>query len=133
MKGLDTNVLMRHLTQDDIAQARLASRFIAAECTREEPCFINRVVLCEMVWVLESAYEYSRESISEALERVLRTHQFSVEDMGAAWSALRRYRSGVADFADCLIGETNREAGCAETITLDKKAAREGGMRLLST
>lgn len=133
MKGLDTNVLIRHLTQDDAAQARLASHFIGAECTREKPCFINRVVLCEIVWVLESAYEYSRKDISEALDRVLRTHQFSVEGMPAAWGALRRYRSGAADFADCLIGEANREAGCTETVTLDKKAARDGGLRLLST
>lgn len=133
MKGLDTNVLIRHLTQDDAAQARLASRFIEAECTRERPCFINRVVLCETVWVLESAYEYNRQDISEAVERVLRTHQFRVEDMHAALTTLRSYRSGGADFADFLISETNREAGCTETVTLDKKAARADGLRLLSS
>lgn len=123
---------MRHLTQDDAAQAQLASSFIGAECTRESPCFINRVVLCEMVWVLESGYSYPRTDIAEALERVLRTQEFVVEDMPAAWTALRMYRSGVADFADCLIGETNRQAGCTETVTLDQKAARAGGLRLLS-
>lgn len=133
MNGLDTNVLIRHLTQDDAVQARVASRFIAAECTREKPCFINRVVLCETVWVLESAYQYSRQQIGAVLERLLRTHQFNVEDVRAAWAALRMYRSGVADFADCLIGETNREAGCAQTVTLDRKAARAGGLQLLRT
>jgi len=133
VKGLDTNVLMRHFTQDDAAQARLASHFIALECTREDPCFINRVVLCEIVWVLESAYDYPRKDISDALERVLRTQEFSVEGMPAAWAALQMYRVGVTDFADCLIGEANREAGCTETVTLDKKAARDAGLRLLST
>lgn len=133
MKGLDTNILMRHFTQDDAAQAQLASQFIGAECTRDKPCFINRVVLCEMVWVLESGYAYSRKDISQALERVFRTHEFSVEDVPSAWAALRMYRSGVADFADYLIGETNRAAGCTETVTLDKKAARAAGLRLLST
>lgn len=131
MKGLDTNILIRHLTQDNPAQARLATRFITSECSREEPCFINRIVLCETVWVLESAYGYSREDIAAVLERVIRTHQFRIEDVQAAWIALRLYRSGGADFADCLLGETNREAGCTETVTLDRKASRAGGLRLL--
>ncbi|MDQ3562610.1 MAG: type II toxin-antitoxin system VapC family toxin [Pseudomonadota bacterium] len=131
MKGLDTNVLIRHLVQDDASQARLAGRFIARECSREDPCFINRIVLCETVWVLESAYGYAREDIASALERIIRTHQLRIENVSAVWAALRMYRSGGADFADCLLGETNREAGCLETATLDKKAAKTGGLRVL--
>ncbi len=131
MKGLDTNVLIRHLVQDDAAQAKRAGRFIAAECSREDPCFINRIVLCETVWVLESAYGYAREDIAGVLERIIRTHQFRIENVQAAWTALRMYRSGGADFADCLLGETNLAAGCSETVTLDKKAAKAGGLRLL--
>lgn len=132
MKGLDTNVLVRHLVQDDPVQSRLASQFITAECSREKPGFINRIVLCETVWVLESAYGYAREQIAAALERVARTSQFRIEDLPAVWSALRLYRAGKADLADCLLGETNRAEGCAETVTLDKKAARLSGFRLLS-
>ena len=124
MKGLDTNVLIRHLVQDEAAQARLAGRFIASECSREDPGFINRIVLCEIVWVLESAYGYSREDIAGVLERVIRTQQFQIENVQSAWTALRMYRSGGADFADCLLGQTNLEAGCTETVTLDKKAAK---------
>ena len=131
MKGLDTNVLIRHLVQDDAAQAKRAGRFIAAECLREDPCFINRIVLCETVWVLESAYGYAREDIAGVLERIIRTHQFRIEDVQASWTALRMYRSGGADFADCLLGETNLAAGCSETVTLDKKAAKAGRLRLL--
>lgn len=132
MKGLDTNVLIRHLVQDEPAQARLATRFITEECSRENPGFVNRIVLCETVWVLESAYGYAREQIAAALVRVMQTQQFVIDDVQAAWVALRIYRSGAADFADYLLGETNREAGCAETVTLDKKAARAGAMRLLA-
>lgn len=125
-------MLIRHLIQDDPAQARLATRFISTECSREDPCFINRIVLREAVWVLKSAYGYSRENIATALERVVRTSQFKIEDMQAVWTALRRYRSGKADFADCLLGETNRQADCSETMTLDKKAAQIEGFKLLS-
>jgi len=129
--GLDTNVLIRHLVQDEAAQALLAGRFIA-ECSREDPGFINRIVLCETVWVLESAYGYSREDIAGVLERVIRTQQFQIENLQSAWTALRMYRSGGADFADCLLGQTNLEAGCSETVTLDTKAAKAGGLRLLA-
>ena len=132
MKGLDTNVLIRHLVQDEAAQARLAGRFIASECSRENPGFINRIVLCETVWVLESAYGYSREDIAGVLERVIRTQQFQIENVQSTWTALRMYRSGGADFADCLLGQTNLEAGSSETVTLDKKAAKAGGLRLLA-
>lgn len=55
MIGIDTNVLVRHLVQDDPAQSRAASQVITERCTRDEPGFINRIVLCELVWVLESA------------------------------------------------------------------------------
>lgn len=132
MKGLDTNVLIRHLVQDEPAQARLATRFITQQCSRAEPAFINRIVLCETVWVLESAYGYSKEDIAGVLERIMQTQQFIVENVRAAWVALRLYRSSAADFADCLLAETNREGGCIETVTLDKKAVRAGAMRLLS-
>jgi predicted nucleic-acid-binding protein len=132
VKGLDTNVLIRHIVQDDPAQARMASHFIASECSREAPGFLNRIVLCETVWVLESAYGYSREEIADVLERIIRTHQFRIENLQCTWTALRMYRSGSADFADCLLGHTNLEAGCSETVTLDKKAAKTGGLRLLA-
>lgn len=96
-----------------------------------DPCFINRIGLCETVWVLESAYGYAREDIARVLERIIRTHRFRIENIQAAWTALRMYQSRKADFADCLLGETIRAAGCSETVTLDKKAAKAGGRRLL--
>ena len=55
MNGLDTNILVRHLVQDDPVQSKKASQFILTTCTREVPGVINRIVLCELVWVLESA------------------------------------------------------------------------------
>ena len=131
MNGLDTNILVRHLVQDDPAQAALVGRFIQDECTQDEPCVLNRIVLCELLWVLERAYGYSRETISEALEQVVRTSQFQIEDLQAVWSALRTYRKTTADFSDCLLGETNRQLGCASTVTLDKRASRLDSFRLL--
>ena len=63
MIGIDTNVLVRHLVQDDLRQSREATRVITKQRTRDDPGFINRIVLCELVWVLESAYGYPKDTI----------------------------------------------------------------------
>ena len=131
MIGLDTNVLVRHLVQDDPAQSRKASSLIARECTRDSPGFINRVVLCELVWVLESAYGYHKETIVGVLEKVLRTSQFQIEDVQAVWIALRLYDKGKADFADGLVGTLNRSEGCDRTVTFDQQAGKLAGFELL--
>lgn len=131
MIGLDTNVLVRYLTQDDVEQAALAVGLIEKQCTREQPCFINHIVLCEIVWVLGRAYGYPRDSIANVLERILRTAQFQIEDLPVAWTALRAYRQEKADFADGLIGSLNRQLGCEYTVTLDQRAARLGSFKLL--
>jgi predicted nucleic-acid-binding protein len=125
MIGLDTNVLIRHLTQDEPDQADRASALIAATCSIEEPGYINRVVICEVVWVLERAYRYERGIIATCLETILRTADLRVENEKAVWSALVRYRDGY-DFADALIGETNILAGVDKTYTFDKRATALG-------
>jgi predicted nucleic-acid-binding protein len=131
MIGLDTHVLVRHLVQDDPSQSRKATQVITKQCTRDDPGFINRVVLCELVWVLESAYGYSKDTIVPVLEKLLRTSQLKIEDVQAAWTAFRMYQKGKADFADCLLGATNRIGGCEWTVTFDQPASRVEGFKLL--
>ena len=131
MIGLDTNVLVRHLVQDEPSQSRKATQVITRQCTRDDPGFINRVVLCELVWVLESAYGYSKDAIVPVLEKVLRTSQLKIEDVQAAWTAFRLYQKGKADFADCLLGATNRIGGCEWTVTFDQPASKLEGFQLL--
>lgn len=130
MIGLDTNVLVRYMTQDDAGQAAVATRLVERRCTREEPGFVDRVVLCETVWVLETVYRYPKAQIAEAIERLLRIETFRIEDVDAAWCALRAWRSGKADFADHLIGEIDRRAGCTETVTFDRAAGSVPGFTL---
>jgi predicted nucleic-acid-binding protein len=130
MKGIDTNVLVRYLVQDDPGQARRATRFIESECSADEPALINRIVMCELVWVLESAYGYSRDKVTVALERILRTKQFRIEDHQEAWSSFREYQDG-GDFGDAFIGSVNRRLACDHTVTFDRKAGRRPGFALL--
>ena len=78
MTGLDTNVLVRYLTQDDPEQAAAASRAIEEVVATGEACFVSTVCLCELVWVLDAAYGYGREQIARALRQILIDAPFRV-------------------------------------------------------
>ncbi|OAI48755.1 hypothetical protein AYO45_04220 [Gammaproteobacteria bacterium SCGC AG-212-F23] len=130
MHGIDTNVLVRYILQDDIKQARLATDFIENEASL---FFINGIVICELVWVLETAYEYAREHIIIAIESILKTRQFCFDDPDILWQALRGYKHDGADFADNYIGYLNHRHQCEYTVTFDKDAARLKHFRQLSS
>ena len=131
MIGLDTNVVVRFLAQDDETQSPIATRFIA-RLSRERPGFISSVVLAEITWVLARAYKTSREGIAGAVEGLLRSAELIVENTEAAYRALAIYRaSQFGEFADALIAQTAALAGASETVTFDQNAAAALGMRLL--
>ena len=120
MIGLDTNVLVRYLTRDDPAQYTKAAAFIDAATDGGERLVVNAVVLCELEWVLGTAYGYSREEIARALGQILETAQFDVERLDEARQALGDFRSTKADFSDALIGRINRALGAEHTVTFDR-------------
>ena len=132
MIGLDTNVLVRFLVQDDPVQGPAASRYIHRHCSAETPGYINRIVLCELVWVLERAYGSARSEVARALDGMLRAPAFTVEESDAARHALHVYKNGTADFADAMIAATNQTAGCTRTATFDRKAARMETVELVA-
>lgn len=127
MIGLDTNVLARLFVEDDVQQARQAREFVAARCTRQNPGFVDRVALCELVWVLSSVHDYRRAEIAPIIEKLLSSRDLFVEDEAAVRAALRIFTSRNIDFADALIGEVNRVRGCEATATFDRKAAKLDG------
>jgi len=129
--GLDTNVLVRYITQDDPDQARLVTNFLESRCSRKSPCFINHIVLCELVWVLRRCYQVGNKQALAIIEQILRTVQFQVQEPQVVWNALRMAKSGKADFPDCLISMINQSEGCKSTITLDQNAAKIKGMELI--
>jgi predicted nucleic-acid-binding protein len=131
MIGLDTNVLVRYLTQDDPAQFARAAAFIDAASEREEQFLINAPVLCELVWVLATVYDYSREEIAQALEQIFTTAQFEIERLDEARQALGDFRSSKADFSDALMGRINRSLGAKHTVTFDRDLKAVETFRLL--
>ena len=64
--GLDTNVLVRYLVQDDPSQSARAMHLIEKRLTQSNPGFISIVAMVETVWVLERAYDFSRQQIADA-------------------------------------------------------------------
>jgi len=131
MIGLDTNVLMRLFVDDDPTQARQAREFVSDRCTPDDPGFVDRVALCEMVWVLSGAHGFGRAEIAGVIHKLLGSRDLVVEDQDAVRPALRAFASRGVDFADALIGEVNRARGCEATATFDRKAAKlDGFMRI---
>lgn len=130
MIGLDTNVVVRYLMQDDPQQAERAAAFIERQLLVGNPGFISLVVLTEIAWVLRSCYGIDRESLCRTIRALLETRQLWVERTDLVVRALRRYAGNTADFSDALIVELARDNGCVETVSFDRKA-NSLGMRML--
>ncbi len=130
MIGLDTNVLVRYIMQDDAEQAAKASKLIES-LSPDEPGFVTLVSVIELVWVLSSCFDLTREQIAQALDALLRAKQLVVDQADQVMRALRTYGSSSADFADCLIERTASSAGCAKTMTFDVAASKQAGMTLI--
>lgn len=127
MVGLDTNVLVRYLAQDDPKQSPQASRLIES-LTPQAPGYVTMVALVELVWVLESCYDTPHGTIALTIERLLRTKSLVLEQAETVWQALRVFIAGHKDFADCLIARTAHAAGCAKVYTFDRAAIQKSGM-----
>ena len=131
MIGLDTNVLVRYLTHDDPVQYEKVAAFIDAATDRGEQFVVNTAVLCELVWVLGTAYDYSRVEIAGALDQMFATAQFEIERLDEARQALGDFRATKADYSDALIGRINRSLGAEHTVTFDRALKDVETFRLL--
>ena len=127
MIGLDTNIIVRLFVDDDPKQVQSARNLVASRCTAESPGFIDRVALCELVWVLASAHNYGRAVVADVVEAIVASRDLRLEDDDLVRRALQDYRASNVDFADILIGYVNLARGCAATATFDRKAAKLKG------
>lgn len=126
--GIDANVVVRWLVDDDPDQADLVERMLGLS---DEPVWLNPVVLAEVAWVLRSRYKQGRGAIAGSLRLVLRHPRARTADDGAAFAALDAYEAGGAGLSDHLIGALNAATGCSTTLTFDKDAAKGPHFTLL--
>ena len=131
MIGLDTNVVVRYIMQDDPKQSARATRLIEG-FTSEQPGFLPLVAIVELVWVLSSSYGLKRDDIAEALDLLLRSKELIVDRADLVLQAHRRFAKGGADFADCLIERIAHAQGCETTMTFDVAAVKTAGMSLVA-
>ena len=130
MIGLDTNILVRYLAQDDPVQSPLATDIIEFRLSEANPGFISIVALVETVWVLDRAYGLADDKIAAALERILQVDTLVVENEQEVFTATMALKKGSGSFADALIGALGARAGCARTLTFDRAALRLPGFEL---
>jgi predicted nucleic-acid-binding protein len=130
MIGLDTNILVRYVTQDDPVQSAKAIEVIERRLTEEIPGFISIVAMVETVWVLDRAYGLTPQEIAAVVERMLQTDVLVIENEQEVFTAMIALKEGLGSFADCVIAALGAKAGCSSTVTFDHKALRLPGFRL---
>jgi predicted nucleic-acid-binding protein len=131
MIGLDANIIVRYLTQDDREQSPKATELIEHRLTERDPGFISVVAMIEAVWVLDRAYGLDSQEIAGAVERILQVDVLTVENEQEVFTAMITLRQRRGSFADALIAELGSRAGCQHTLTFDQKALRLSGFRPL--
>jgi predicted nucleic-acid-binding protein len=129
--GLDTNVLVRYLAQDDPEQSARATALIEQRLTMTEPGYIGIVAMVETVWVLSRAYRMGGVEIAAIVERLLQADALVVEAAQEVFLAMLTLRGGRGGFADALIALLGTRAGCAHTVTFDRNALRVPGFAAL--
>lgn len=127
MIALDTNVLVRFLVEDDARQSAAAAAVVERAIAADEALFVSHVVLCELVWVLAGAYRVARESIARTIRELLRARHLLLHSPDEVSRALDAFETGGGDFADYLIREQARTAGCDVVVTFDRALLRETG------
>jgi len=127
MIGLDTNILVRYLTQDDPAQSPRATYLIEHRLSEANPGYVSVVAMVETVWVLDRAYKLTDQEIAAAIERMLQTDVLIVESEQDVFTAMVALKQGLGGFADALIAALGSSAGCSCTLTFDRRALRLSG------
>ena len=129
-RGIDTNVLVRYVVQDDPEQSALARAFVEDDLTAQDPGLVHPVVLCELVWALRQVYKVPRPEIVAALRVLLSIDTLRVLGEASVRDALELYDAGAVDFADALLAVEYESAGTG-LVTFGRRAARLPGARLL--
>ena len=121
MIAVDTNVLIRLMVEDDAAQAKRVRQLLDRSEEQDEPALVSDIVLCELDWVLRSAYRVPRVRVLAALTDLSADPRFRFEDPGRVSTALDLFQQGKADLADYLVGLTAESAGARTTYTFDRE------------
>ena len=126
MRAVDTNVLVRLVTRDDLNQVASAEAFV------QKGAWVSHLVLAETTWTLGAAYDLDDDAIATAIEMLLHHKSLTLQDVDVVTSALEHYRRRpTLGFSDCLVLETARKAGHLPLGTFDKGLSKLDGAERL--
>jgi predicted nucleic-acid-binding protein len=126
MRAVDTNVLVRLVTRDDLKQVA------AAESFTSKGAWVSTLVLIEATWVLTAVYELTHPEIATAVDMLLHHRDLTIQDSDTVAAALEHYRRRPAlGFSDCLILEVARKAGHVPLGTFDRDLGKLDGAERL--
>ena len=118
---IDTNLLVRYLTEDDPSKANDVKRLLLKAARDEVRLLIPSVVIAELVWVLQSFYKLERSEIVPLLNAIMHTHGVDVSEKTVVSEAIALYRDKTIDFIDAWIVAFAKEAGVRAVYTFDRK------------
>jgi len=133
MPGLDTNVLVRWLVEDDDRQTLRAQGLFEAVRVNQTSLFVPVTVMLELEWVLRSRYQFDRATVLGTFNALLETQELQFQEEAALERAVHLYRLGLAEFADCVHAGIGAAAGRAPMWTFDERGARLPGVGCLQT
>jgi len=122
--GLDTNVIVRYLAQDDPVQSAKATDLMERRSSEAYPRLVSIVAMARIVWVLERTYGLGHLEIAAAVEGLLQADVLVIESSQEVFTAMVALKARRGAFADALIGALGERAGCSRTLTFDHKARR---------
>jgi predicted nucleic-acid-binding protein len=125
--ALDTNVLVRFLVEDDEVQTARATTLIKRAIEGDDRLFVPDVVMCEVAWVLGTSYKTPRTEIAAILRRLVGVRHLAFTSTDLLTRALGAFDRGKGDFADYLIREQAKAAGCTAVATFDAALLKESG------
>lgn len=132
MLGLDTNVLVRFLLQDDQEQAEHARMVIEEALATGEPVAVSLLAILETEWVLRSCAKLHKKTVITTFRMLLEARDLRIEHEESLEHALYLYENNTADFTDCLMATRYTRSGCSAMLTFDRKAANIPGVILLT-
>ena len=98
MTRLDTNYIVRYLTNDNEEMAQIAEDVIL-----NDNVYISNEVLAEIVYVLVGVYEVPKKDVSDMLIQLISFENIQVDNKKIIDKALEIFQIKNLDFVDCLL------------------------------